>query len=60
MFTIAFLTRRVDGMTAEEFFEHYRTTHYDLASRMPGLVSYQQAPIRHGAGGWTEPESFPD
>jgi uncharacterized protein (TIGR02118 family) len=60
MFTIAFLTRRIDGMTVEKFFEHYRTTHYDLASRMPGLVSYQQTHLRHDPGKWTLPGMLHD
>jgi uncharacterized protein (TIGR02118 family) len=60
MFTIAFLARRIDGMTAEEFFEHYRTTHYGLASRMPKLVSYQPTALRHGPGTWTLPDMLHD
>jgi uncharacterized protein (TIGR02118 family) len=60
MFTITFLTRRIDGMTAEEFFEHYSTTHYDLASRMPGLVSYQQTRLRHEPGKWILPDMLRD
>ena len=60
MFTIAFLTRRVPGMTRQEFFRHYHETHFPLAIRLPGLVSYQQNRIAHEDDIWTEPESFPD
>ncbi|GAA2026730.1 hypothetical protein GCM10009819_07450 [Agromyces tropicus] len=57
MYTIAFFTRRVPGMSREQFFDHYRGTHYDLAVRMPGLVSYQQSELAHGDERW--PPSAP-
>lgn len=57
MYTIAFLTRRVDGMSEEEFFEHYRTTHFELSSALPGLVSYQQAAIAPFDGAWPASEA---
>ncbi|MEV7136241.1 EthD domain-containing protein [Arthrobacter sp. NPDC093128] len=46
-FTVVFLTRRKPGLTLEQFREHYLTTHFELASRVPGLVSYRQQPVRH-------------
>ena len=52
MYTLAFVTKRVPGMTREEFFEHYRVTHYNLSSTLPGLVSYQQAALDHDGAPW--------
>lgn len=52
MYTIAFFTKRVPGMTREEFLDHYSTTHYDLSSRLPGLISYQQSVIDHEGRPW--------
>lgn len=46
-YTVVFLTRRKPGLTLEEFTEHYLTTHYEFALRVPGLVSYRQQPVRH-------------
>lgn len=52
MHTIAFLTKRVPGMSRDAFFEHYRTTHYGLSTQLPGLISYQQAEIAADDGAW--------
>lgn len=59
-YTLAILTRRQPGLSDEEFFDHYHRTHFASASRLPGLVSYQQARGVHGDQAWTSPESFPD
>ncbi|WP_162240679.1 EthD family reductase [Frigoribacterium sp. Leaf172] len=53
------LTKRVAGLSRDEFFEHYRTIHRQLARELPGLVSYQQAELAHGKQAWTAPEAFP-
>jgi uncharacterized protein (TIGR02118 family) len=60
MYTMAILTKAKPGVSTEQFLEHYRTTHFELASRLPGLVSYQQARVAHGAEAWTSPESYPE
>ena len=60
MYTLTILTKRKPGVTREEFFEHYQDTHFRLASALPGLVSYQQASIEHGAHAWQQPEPHPD
>lgn len=52
MHTMVILTKRVPGMSKEDFFQHYRTTHYNLASKLPGLISYQQAAIGPLDGSW--------
>ncbi|MCL8023946.1 EthD family reductase [Nocardioides bruguierae] len=60
MYTIVILTRPMAGMGREDFLEHYRTTHYDLATKIPGLLYYQQAEVAHGAEGWgVGDEAFP-
>lgn len=61
MFTIAFLTKRVESLSESEFFDHYTNVHAPLAVQLPGLVSYQQFAIRHGEEAWLgEPEAFPE
>lgn len=57
MHAIAFLTRRVPGMSREDFLEHYRTTHYALSTQLPGLISYQQSAIEPGDGDWPASEA---
>ncbi len=57
MYTLMFLTKRLPELSVEEFREHYRDTHYALASKMPGLVSYQQSVIHDDLDGWGEPGS---
>ncbi len=52
MHTIAFLTKRVPGMSREDFETHYRTTHYALSTKLPGLISYQQSMIEPDDGSW--------
>ncbi len=52
MYTIVFFTKRVDGMSRDEFFQHYRDTHYELAKKLPGLLSYQQAEIDPAGRPW--------
>lgn len=47
MFTIVFFTKRKDGISQAEFQDHYLGTHFELASAMPGLISYRQQPIIH-------------
>ncbi|WP_210604340.1 EthD domain-containing protein [Brevibacterium oceani] len=59
MFTIAFITKRIAGMSLEEFTNHYQTTHYKLGSSLPGLLAYRQALIAHGCQLWSDPESYP-
>lgn len=46
MFTVAYVFRRPDAMTLEEFHYHYEHVHGPIAARLPGLVSYIQHPIR--------------
>jgi uncharacterized protein (TIGR02118 family) len=46
MYTIVFVTKRKPGLTREQYLSHYHTTHFQLATKMPGLVSYRQMPIR--------------
>lgn len=47
MYKVIFLTRRKPGLTLEQYLEHYHSTHYELAIKMPRLRSYRQMPIRH-------------
>ncbi|MCJ2182508.1 EthD domain-containing protein [Novosphingobium sp. 1949] len=49
MFSIAFVFRRREGMSLEEFHEHYRDVHSKVATRMPGLIGYTQHPVRRDA-----------
>jgi uncharacterized protein (TIGR02118 family) len=47
VYKIIFVTKRKPGLTLEEYLRHYHTTHFELAIKMPALVSYRQIPIRH-------------
>lgn len=47
MFTIVFFTKRKAGVSRAEFEAHYLGAHFELASAMPGLISYRQQPIIH-------------
>ena len=58
MFKIVFLTKRKPGVSEAEYFRHYADIHFPLATALPGLVSYHQQPILHGA--WNGTDSFPD
>jgi uncharacterized protein (TIGR02118 family) len=58
MYTIVYVTKRVPGLTVEQFAEHYRMVHYDLARRIPGLVSYQQSLIDHDSSRWVATSPF--
>lgn len=60
MYVIAFFTRRNLGMSSEEFFEHYRGTHWRLATDMPGLISYQQAELDRCAQPWALSSALAD
>ncbi len=61
MHVLTFLTRRIPGMSADEFRDHYETTHFELAICMPGLVSYRQTILCHGTGAWAAAaDGFPD
>jgi uncharacterized protein (TIGR02118 family) len=46
MHTVVFITKRVDGMTHDEFVAHYEQIHAPLARELPGLIEYRQLPIR--------------
>ena len=46
MFTVAYVFRRPDSMTLDEFHHHYEHIHGPIARKLPGLVSYIQNPIR--------------
>lgn len=59
MYTLTFLTRRRPGLTLEEFVEHYRTVHLELAARLPRLISYQQSLLAHEDQAWSAPEAYP-
>lgn len=58
MFQMVAFTRPQVGWTLEDFLQHYRTTHFDSATRLPGLVSYQQFKVLHGDQGWSQPDHF--
>jgi uncharacterized protein (TIGR02118 family) len=59
MYKVIFLTRRKPGVTLEQYFEHYHGKHFELASNMPGLVSYRQMPIRReGPNNDAAPEEY--
>lgn len=61
MYTITILTKRKPGVSRREFFAHYESVHFELASALPDLVAYEQAAIQHGdRGAWREPESHAD
>ena len=46
MHSIMFVFKRKKGMSLEEFHHHYEHTHANISRRLPGLVEYQQHPIR--------------
>lgn len=48
MFTVAYVFRRPDGMSLEEFHHHYQHVHAPIARQLPGLLSYTQMPVRQG------------
>jgi arginase len=58
MFTLVYLTRRIEGMTREAFLDHYHRIHRPLALRLPGLLSYAQMPITRD--GYLGDRAFPD
>jgi uncharacterized protein (TIGR02118 family) len=47
MHKIVFVTKRKPGLALGQYLEHYHTIHFQLAIKLPGLVSYRQMPIRH-------------
>lgn len=49
MFSVAYVFCRPEGMSIEAFEEHYRTTHAELAKKLPGLLRYTQNPVRKDA-----------
>jgi uncharacterized protein (TIGR02118 family) len=46
MHTIAFLFRRMPGMSREQFEFHYQEVHGPIAAKLPGLIEYRHYPIR--------------
>lgn len=58
MFHMITFTRPLPGWRLEDFLQHYRTTHFQLAVQMPLLVGYEQFQILHGADGWGTGEAF--
>jgi uncharacterized protein (TIGR02118 family) len=42
-----FVTTLKPGLALGHYLEHYHTTHFQLAIKMPGLVAYRQMPIQH-------------
>lgn len=52
MFALTFLTRRITGLTLDDFVQHYQGQHFRLGVRLPGLISYQQALLTPEDGGW--------
>ncbi|MDQ0867304.1 EthD family reductase [Arthrobacter globiformis] len=58
MYKLIFVTKRKAGLSQEEYFQHYAEVHFPLATAIPGLISYNQMPIVHGA--WYGSDSFPD
>ncbi len=58
MYTLAFVTKPIPGMSREAFFDHYQTTHYALSSTLPGLISYQQSALDTEGQPWALGEAF--
>src|SRR5690348_13626783 len=58
MFTVAFAVYRKDGMSREDFQQHYRDIHAPIGARLPGARSYRVLLVNQAVEARDEPDAI--
>ena len=58
MYTVLYAIYRKDGMSKDEFVQHYRDVHMGLAAKLPGVRSYQVHFVNGTVEARDEPDAF--